>query len=252
MSATPLTIAPSAPQPHGSQPLSAPEGYLLRYAEGTRVGPQALNLALRELVLRDALILVAVHTPLVFGLGRRRRWMLTRGRAVAEVVSPALEPILELEASLPRRRLPRVSGVGEVEGILADDFVKAFERRFGGPRGYVERHLVPLLESRGLLTRRGRAKGGTRYRYTAAGRLADEEFDRQMQVVKRSGRRISGNGPHDLLTALLVADYANPTMRLLDMAGFDSVRAAFSSLEMTAAWGFGGDGGGCGGDGGGC
>jgi hypothetical protein len=251
MTATHLTT-PLASPPDASAALSAPEAYLLRYGPGSLSGADALVLGVRELVLRDALRLLAVHTPLVFGIGRRTRWMLVSGRAAADATNPALLALLELHARTPRRRLPRASGAGEAEGVLTDDFVRAARRRFGDGRRYAERHVAPRLQSLGLLTRVGGARAELRYRYTAGGQLADDQLHEQMEAAKRAGRRPRRSDRDEFIVAFLLADHANPGLGLLDRSGFESLRPAFTSLEWSTGGGGGFfDGGGCGGDGGG-
>jgi DNA-binding MarR family transcriptional regulator len=252
--------------------LSAVESYVLRYAPVATPGPEALRIALRELVLRGALRLVRVRAPRPLGLGHRTRWLLARGPAARTCREPALRALLDLHAAHPHRRLEllgaRAAGAS-CGGILVDEFLRAARRHFGGDRGYVEGQVVPGLVARGLLElRRGGAGRRVRYAYTPAGREADDRLEHRLTAARRAGEgRSAAAGPArvplppDLRPAALILDLQQPELGLLarlrdpqlspaELAALDTAlgRNLWDSMWFGGGgggdWGGGGDGGG--------
>jgi Golgi phosphoprotein 3 (GPP34) len=142
--------------PSDSWGLTAPESYVLQ-ARARPSGAEAFKLALRELVLKRVLGMEGA--------------ILREGSATTS--EPALLPVLDL--------YHRAAGGEEVGGVPVEQLAKQARREFGRSlAGYVNEHVYPALEERGLLrTEESRLLGlfpRRRRRLTAAGREAAEEL----------------------------------------------------------------------------
>jgi hypothetical protein len=257
--------------------LTAPESYVLQAALNPS-GVEAFKLALRDLVLRRALLVEQLENA---GFLRRGppRTVLPLGTSVTE---PALAPLLALHPDARQRE--------GLEGVLVEDFARAARRQFGRSfAGYINDHVYPSLAQRGLVESSEQKRWGvfrrTRHELTPAGREATEELDEWVRVgrervegwTRESPRRAlayaGGAGAAILLMPDLYPDferlgreaatYAEPVLGGGDLdlglfggAGdsdaFDSFDA-FDGIDAgdDAGAGWGGDGGGGGGDGGG-
>jgi DNA-binding MarR family transcriptional regulator len=240
--------------------LTAPESYVL-YSAPTVSGSEAFKLALRELALRRAI--------------RMERHGMRRGTGTAS--EPALEPVLEVFNRAAR-------GVDVVRvNDLAREAKRAFGRSFAG---YVNDHVYPSLEQRGLIrAEESRFLGilrRRRHRLTPEGREALDELREWLWVGEdRLGRWVrddpdralayaGGAGASLLLMSGLYPELERLGRRFLEGGdaplgggvldiglfseeagggGLDSIDAGFDA--GGAFGGFGDGGGGGGGDGGG-
>jgi hypothetical protein len=251
--------------------LTAPESYVLQIPQPLQ-SVHAFKLALRELVLRRALLL---EQPESAGLiGRRRPKSVVRaGPEYASVSEPALIPLLELHARSRERR--------GLDGVLVEDFASAARREFTRSfAGYVNDHVYPSLAERGLMElEESKRLGVVRRRVhvlTPAGREAAAELDEWLRIgyerladwgraePQRALAYAGGAGAAILLMPSLYPEFNRLGKHVLlygeagaggpegtpddfDFGGFDGFDAGF---DAGGGWG-GGDGGGGGGDGGG-
>ena len=138
--------------------LTAAEIFVLRYAPAMRPDAEPLKLALQELVAGGALRLVLAARR----LSRGGRPVLIAGPAYAEPAAAALAPVLALHAE-------------QGGAVPVPDLAKAARKAFGGPGGYAEHEVAPVLGARGLLTiERAGVRGRACYRRTPAGSVVDE------------------------------------------------------------------------------
>jgi hypothetical protein len=255
--------------------LTAPETYVLQ-APRHLSGVEAFKLALRELVLRRALRIEQVESAGVLR-GRRPKTVLRAGTRVTE---PALAPLLEVHARADER--------GAGDGVLIEDFAGAARREFGRTfAGFVDDHVYPSLEERGLISSREERRWGlfrrTRHELTPAGEEAAAELDGWLRVGRE---RVEGWAQESPERALAYAGGAGAAILLLPelypefdrlgrhaeaqgysaaggefdlgafggagdsdaIDGFDAFDGIDAGIDAGAGWG--GDGGGDGGGGG--
>jgi hypothetical protein len=172
--------------------LTAPESYVL-YLGKSPPGSEALKLALKELILRRALRVEQLDRS--GRLGRKRSVSAFRAGSRSTAISePPLAAVMELyeqtDESHPgdaRTGSPSARGY---DGVLVDAFARAARRSFGRSlAGYVNDHVFPAMEQRGLLRSKPRKSLGYRSRrrwaLTVAGQDAADQLEKWVGVGHR-------------------------------------------------------------------
>jgi hypothetical protein len=166
--------------------LTAPESYVLNYA-GDGHGHEALKLAVKELVSRRALGVVAVQTRGPTGR-RKLRTALVEGPVQLDYALP-LTPVFDLFTNTRKRRLdaaPRSGEASSVDGVLISDFAKAARKRFRPLTKYRDGCVTPALKGRGLLTTRSQGMFGRQVpTWTPAGHDALNELEEWLRIGHR-------------------------------------------------------------------
>jgi hypothetical protein len=165
--------------------LTAPESHVISYRGGGFMG-EPVRLAVTELIVRRVLALERVERT-----GRWRReqsWALIDGPAAMSGVESPLTVVLELARSEPRQTLPVLregsTMAVPVDGVLVRDLKRAVRKRWGNGDGYRAQHVAPVLVERGLLKpiRERRRSGEAEFDWTEAGREADEQLTRWLEL----------------------------------------------------------------------
>jgi len=199
--------------------LTAAEIFVLRYAPAMRPDAEPLKLALQELVADGALRLVLAARR----LSRGGRPVLIAGPAYAEPAAAALAPVLALHAEQG----------GEVP---VPDVAKAARKAFGGPGGYAEHEVAPVLGARGLLAiERTGVRGRACYRRTPAGCVVDDVLERWLDQARRgttTARLLEGGAAVLLLHHL----YPRPGTLERVYAGRRSGNCTGDATLTAAAW----------------
>jgi hypothetical protein len=230
----------AAELPPDAWELTAPESYLLRYAEHGPIPIEAFKLALKELVARNALRVTGAEVARKWLPGTTTVWLITDGPQLGSVSAPALTPVLEMFRHARDRHSRAAVSVAPphvaLEGVVLTDFATAAARRSRGFRDYLQRDVEGSLRDRGLLSARGRLVGEPRR--TAAGRRANEDLGRWLDEGRRRGRWGSAEEPARALDYLRRAGAA--LLLLLPDAGglaqLDAVRRA-AVAESQAVYG---------------
>jgi hypothetical protein len=152
--------------------LTAPESYVLQ-APRQLSGVEVFKLALRELVLRRALQVERLEEAGFLRRGPPRSVL----RALSLVSEPALAPLLDVHARARQRP--------GADGVMVEDFARTARREFGRSYArYINEHVYPSLEQRGLLRRQDRKRwlGRTRHEFTPAGHEAAAELEEWLRV----------------------------------------------------------------------
>jgi hypothetical protein len=103
--------------------LTAPESHVIAYRGGS-FGPEAVRLAVVELVSRRVLRLEAVERTRALRESRRE-WGLAGGPAAGSPIEPPLDVVLEAFRCARRRH--------GLDAVLVRDYRRALHRRLGAP-----------------------------------------------------------------------------------------------------------------------
>lgn len=165
--------------------LSAPESGALLWGPETRAG-EALKLALLELVVRQALRLVAVKGRRFFVFSKLVN-VLAPGASRDQPANRVLRAVLEVTP--PSHTYPD----GTV-GAPVEQWARAVVARYQRRGGYVQAEVLPALEERGLYVRESYRRLGlfeaSRWMLTPAGMAALAE----LKTLMESGRAAFGLG----------------------------------------------------------
>jgi hypothetical protein len=178
--------------------LTAPESYLLRYAEHGPLAAEAFALALKELVARRALRVKPATAARKWVPGAKSVWLLTEGPKIGSVTASALTPVLELFQQVQGRHSRVAVSTSapdvELEGVVLRTFVMAAARNSDGFQRYLQRDVEGSLAHRGLLVGSGRFRH--RAQHTVAGRRANDDLGRWLDEGQRClARRARAEDP---------------------------------------------------------
>ena len=165
--------------------LTAPESYLLRYADfGGDSEWHAFKVGLMELVARRVLRLDAVRMPRRILPGSRTDWLLSDGPRMGPLDEPSLARVLAVYTRLCERQLDAGVTLGEsarqVEGVGLIRLARAVTDGGSRPVTYLSGDVAAALQRRGLLSAEGER--------TPAGEQAEEELDVWLSLARRAER----------------------------------------------------------------
>jgi hypothetical protein len=235
--------------PKAGWQLTAPESYVLRYGAYQDAGVEPFKLAVKELVVRRALLVKQTETRRF--LGRIRACSaLKEGPRAAAVTEPSLTIVLALYRRLagPRSATGRRSGApGNQNGAVPmTSFVRAARKQFGGRLGkYRDPHVVGALAQRGLVEKAADPLATvfprTRWFWTDAGAAADENLERWLTIGRLHLRRWVWDDPS---RALAYAGGAGASILLLNQLHGVELGGLAQRVHERAGWhaGSGGEG----------
>jgi hypothetical protein len=165
--------------------LTAPESYLLRYADfGGDSEWHAFKVGLMELVARRVLRLDGAHIPRRILPGSRTDWLLSDGPRMGPLDEPSLARVLAVYTRLRERQLDAGVTLGEsarqVEGVGLIRLARAVTDGGSRPVTYLSGDVAAALQRRGLLSAEGER--------TPAGEQAEEGLDVWLSLARRAER----------------------------------------------------------------
>lgn len=212
--------------------LTAPESYVLHYGAYEESGVEAFKLAVKELVVRRALLVEQVETKR-FPRRVRVESALKEGPGVL-----AREPPLTIVLGLYRHLAD-----SHQNGLVPmRSFVRGAQKKFGGElKKYRDPHVVGALARRGLVKKEtdpsARISQRKRWFRTDAGAAADETLERWLAIGRSRLRRWVDDDPAQ---ALAYARGAGASILLLNQ--LHGVELAALSRRVHQHFGSGGEG----------